>query len=197
MAFSLVACGGEDEKGSGGSEGVSDAAIASFEGTYQLDAYTENPTACDVEGPSTFASKTDQRFVMVGASVLGTKIIQLASCDESSCAATVSAIRELGSYSSDYFFTLSEEVGPDELSGFLAWSGFLTDGMCTEREYETQELTRTGDAVHVEWRTIPLADEPPEDGVCWARPAQQREEAQGRPCAALETFDGTKIGPLP
>ncbi len=196
-ALSLVACG-EDEKGSEGADGgVSDAVIASFEGVYALTAYTENPTSCDAEGPSTLASKTDQDFVLVGASVLGQKYLQLASCEPAACADTVSAIRDAGFFSPEYSLILSEEVGPDALSGFLAMSGFLTDGSCTEREYETHALTRMGDVVHVESRLIPLADEPPEDGVCWARPEQQREEAEGRPCAALETISGKWILPLP
>lgn len=198
LAMNLVACGDSDEKSSStGEGGVSDAAVTSFEGLYALSAYTENPTACDAEGPSTFASKTEQRFVLVGGSVFGQKYLQLASCDESSCAETVSAIRGTDFFSPEYSLILSEEVGPDALSGFLAMSGFLTDGACTEREYVRHELTRTGDAVRVESQTIPLADEPPEDGVCWARPAQQRDEADGRPCASLETFAGSKIGPLP
>jgi hypothetical protein len=197
MALNLVACS-DDEKGSEGADGgVSDAAIASFEGVYQLQAFTENATSCDAEGPSTFASKTDLRFVLVGASFLGSKYLELASCDEASCAETVTDIRQFSGHSAEYSLILSEEIGPDGLSGFLAMSGFLTDGSCTEREYRRHALTRTGDAVHVETQTIPLADEPPEDGVCWARPDEQRDEAEGRPCAALETFDGTKIGPLP
>jgi hypothetical protein len=198
LALAHVACGDSDDKSSDGAEGgVSDAAVASFEGLYELDAYTENPSACDTPGPSTFEAKTDRLFVMVGASAFGQKYLQLASCDEASCASTVAAIRQQGIFSPEYFLILSSEVGPDELGGFSAGTGFEMDGVCTEREYETHELTRTGDAVHIESRSIPLSDAPVEDGFCVVRPAEQREEAAGRPCGALVTFDGAKIGPLP
>lgn len=197
LALAHVACGDSDDEGSDAESGISDAAIASFEGLYELQSYSENPSACDILGTSTFDTKTDRLFVMVGASALGQKYLQLASCEEASCASTVAAIRQQGIFSPEYFLILSSEVGPDELAGFSAGTGFEMDGVCTERTYETHELTRLDETVHVESRLTPLADRPVEDGFCVVRPAESREEAAGRPCGALEAFDGTKIGPLP
>jgi hypothetical protein len=60
------------------------------------------------------------------------------------------------------------------------------------------ELTRSGDTVRVETRTIPLADAPSEAKTCdAASPAQLALEAQGRACSALKVISGKKTGPLP
>jgi hypothetical protein len=201
VGFALIGCGGSDasdKEGSAPEGSLSASTVQSFEGIYGLESYTENPASCDAEGPSTLSSKTEQRFVLVGSSLLGTRFLQLASCaDDATCANRVAAIRAPSGFISEYSLILSEEVGPDALSGFLASSGFSMGDTCTEREYVEHELTRSGDAVHVESRTIPLADAPMEDGACWAKPTEERAEAEGRPCAALSTFGGTKLGPLP
>jgi hypothetical protein len=71
------------------------------------------------------------------------------------------------------------------------------DGVCTEREYVTHALARSGDTLRVESRTVALADAPEEDGFCVVEPAKQKKEAEGRPCSALSVFTGTKTGELP
>ncbi len=71
------------------------------------------------------------------------------------------------------------------------------NGICVGREYDRHELARSGDDVRVESRTIPLADKSSDKGTCWAEPAEERSEAEGRPCSELRVITGTKIGSLP
>jgi len=199
--LALSGCGGSDDDGGGGTgdgQPLSQATIQSFEGTYELTAFTENTAGCDSEGASTFDSKLERSFVMVGAEFFGTRYMPLASCaDPADCAAVVSAIRTPSGYAPEYTLTLSTEAGPNELGGLLAMSGLLENGVCTGRDYTAHTLTREGDTIRVESRLIPLADAPPEDGICWAEPVKQRAEAEGRPCTELQVISGTKVGPLP
>lgn len=196
LGLVLSGCGSTDD--GSGEASLSQAAIQSFEGTYELTAFTENRAGCDSEGTSTFASKQDRSFVMVGAEALGTRFIRLASCaDAADCAAIVTEIRNLGSYGFEYGLTFSSQAAPDQLAGFEASSGFLENGVCTRRDYTTFALTREGDTIRSESRLIPLANASPEDDFCWAEPAKQRSEAKGRPCAELTVISGRKVGPLP
>jgi hypothetical protein len=197
LALALVGCGGSDEGAENGGSGLDEATVQSFEGVYRLDSFTENPSSCDAEGPSTFATIMDRSFVMVGSSFFGDHYLQLASCSDSDCPMKVDAIRTNGSYFFDYGLILSGVAGPDELTGFLASTGFGMDDLCVEREYVTHVLTRTGDTVRVESRTVALEDAPQEDGFCVVEPAKQQQEAEGRPCTALSVFTGTKTGELP
>lgn len=193
----LSGCGGSGGDAAG-DESLSQATIQSFEGTYELTAFTENRAGCESEGASTFDSKQERSFVMVGAEAFGTSYMPLASCaDTADCQAMVSAIRAPSGYAPEYSLMLSWQVTPNELGGLLAGSGSMQNGVCTGREYTGVTLTRQGDAIRVESRLIPLADAPPRDGICWAEPAKERAEAEGRPCTELLVISGRKVGPLP
>lgn len=197
LGLALSGCGSSNND-DGGGQSLSQATSQTYEGTYELTAFTYNAAGCDSEGASTFDSKLERSFVMVGAEAFGTRYMPLASCkDAADCAATVSAIRASGIYAPEYSLMLSTESGPDELGGFSAGTGFLEGSVCTGREYSAITLTRAGDTIRVESRLTPLADAPPEDGICWAEPAKQRAEAEGRPCTELEVISGRKVGPLP
>jgi hypothetical protein len=197
LALGLVGCGGSDDGTENGASGLDEATVQSFEGRYRLDSFTENPSSCDAEGPSTIASITETNFVMVGSSFFGDRYLQLTSCSDADCSMKVNAIRTNGSYFMEYSLILSGVAGPEELTGFLASTGFGMDDRCVEREYIDHVLTRTGDTVRVESRTIALEDAPQEDGFCVVEPAKQKQEAAGRPCTALSVFTGTKTGELP
>ncbi len=198
LGLALSGCGGSDDGGGGSDDELSQAAIQSFEGTYELTAFTENTGGCESEGASTFDAKLERSFVMVGAEAFGILYMPLASCaDTADCAAMVSAIRTPIGYVPEYSLTLSWEEGPNELGGLVANGGLLENGVCTEREYTGHTLTREGDTIRVESRLIPLPDGPPDDGFCWSEPIKQRDEAEGRPCTELVVFSGTKVGPLP
>lgn len=191
----LTGCG-SDEGDSGAA--LSAQTIQSYEGLYQLDGYTYNADGCDSPGGSRLETEPERLFVLVGASALGTRYLSLASCqDEAECAERVQAIRAPSGYAAGYSLILSEEHSADELGGLSAGSGYLENDVCTGREYTGHTLTRDGDAVRIESRLTLLDDAPPEDGLCWAKPAEQRSEAAGLPCAELQVLSGVKIGPLP
>ena len=199
LALAMVGCGGGDdgENGDDGADGLDEATVQSFEALYRLDSFTENPSSCDAEGPSTLATVMERNFVTVGGSFFGQRFLQLVSCSDDNCPMKTNAIRNNGIYSIEYSVTLSGVAGPDELTGFQASTGFEMDDCCVEREYITHVLTRTGDTVRVESRTTALEDAPQEDGFCVVEPAEQKKEAAGRPCTALSVFTGTKTGDLP
>ena len=197
LGLALSGCGSGDGDG-GGDDELSQATIQSFEGTYELTAFTENAAGCDSQGASTFDAKLERSFVMAGAEFHGIRYMPLASCaDTADCTAVVSAIQTTMPYAPEYFLTLSWEEGSNELGGLVANGGILANGVCTEREYTGHTLTREGDTIRVESRLIPLPDGPPEDGFCWSEPMKQRAESEGRPCTELEVISGTKVGPLP
>ncbi len=177
---------------------VSAATSASYEGTYKLDSFTVNPTACDVEGPAE-TSAHDATFVMVGAPAARPPYVGLAACaDASECAARVTAIRAGNPVSADYAMFLDEEVNANLLRAGSTYPGRYVSGLCTERKWYATELLRTGDKVRMETRTIPLADLSSATTTCTAlSSATLVQEAQGRPCSALEVIAGTKTGPLP
>ena len=172
--------------------------MRSFEGVYELRSFTLNEAGCEAPGSSLFETEDERLFVMVGASAFGMNYLSLASClDMADCATKVQAIRAPSGYTGHYTLTLSEELGADELGGVLASSGFLEGNTCTDREYTGHALTRDGEGISIESRLTPLNDAPAEDGVCWARPAEQRAEAAELPCAELQVLTGVKIGSLP
>jgi len=177
---------------------VSAATSASYEGTYTLDSFTVNPTACDVEGPAE-TSAHDATFVMAGGPAAQPVYLGLAACaDVSACEAKVSGIRAGTGISADYGVFLEEEVNANLLRAGATYSGRYASGMCTERKWYASELVRTGDKVRMETRTIPLADLPSVTTTCEPLPrADLVQEAQSRPCSALRVIVGTKTGPLP
>jgi hypothetical protein len=181
-----------------GSTNMTDATVKSYEGVYQLLTFNENLDGCATLGPSTFETKTNLRFVLVGSELVGMLYLTLASClDDADCASKVGAMRSGGGYSIEYSVTLDEQISFDELRGLSAGSGFLTDGMCTGRDYTEYRLIRQGDILQVESRLTSLHDAAPKNGVCWAEPVQERAEAAGLPCGQLTTFSGSRLGPLP
>jgi hypothetical protein len=177
---------------------VSAATIASFEGTYALESFTVNPTACDVEGPAETSSH-DLTFVMAGGPAARPALLGLAACsDEIECAAKVASVRAGGGFSADYGLFLTEEISMNLLRDGSLGPGRYVDGMCIERKWYASELTRSGNTVRVETRTIPLADAPSDTKTCTsASPAELVREAQGRACSAIRVISGTKTGPLP
>ncbi len=192
---------GVGDSGAGGVRiitGVSPATIASFEGTYALESFTVNPTACDVEGPSeTSAHKLT--FVMAGGPSVRPALLGLFACNDAiECAEKVAAVRAGTPVSAEYGLFLTEEISVNLLRDGSEYPGYYVDGLCTNRKWYPSELTRAGDSVRVETRTVPLADAASATKTCESgSPAQLDQEAQGRACSALRVISGTKTGPLP
>jgi len=177
---------------------VSPATIASLEGTYALDSFTVNPTACDVEGPAETSSH-EMTFVMAGGPAARPSLLGLVACsDDLDCADKVAAVRAGNPVSGDYVLLLTEEISTNLLRDDSIYPGQFVDSMCTGRRWYASELTRSGNTLRVETRTIPLADAPSETKTCTSvLPAQLRQEAQGRTCSTLRVLSGARTGPLP
>jgi hypothetical protein len=184
--------------GSGIITGITLGTMATYEGTYTLDDYSVNPSGCDVSGPSeTSAHKAT--FIVAGGPSSRPFWLGLVACaDPSECAEKVSAVRSGSPVSGDYVLLLTEEIAPDLLRDQSTYPGYDVDGMCSHREVYLSELTRTGDKIRVETRTIPAADVPSVNKTCdGSTPAQVEQDIQGRACSSLEVISGRKIGPLP
>jgi hypothetical protein len=187
-----ASCGGAD------GDGLSQATAQSFLGLYQLDTATENPTACDVEGPSALDTVTQRQFALVDLQVLTISGLQLLSCtDDADCGSKITRLRSGTGFAAEYSWYFSEERGTDHVGGGRADSGFETGGLCTMRSFTDVSMTRQGEMVRVEARETLLADIPPEDGFCIADFGKERSEASGRPCSSLQVWTGTRRGPLP
>jgi len=184
--------------GDGGSGGLSSDVLAGFEGIYQLDAATENPAACDAEGPSILDTITQKQFVAIQLQMLTAKGLQLISCaDDAGCASTANMVRAGGGWGGEWGWFLSRSAGVDQLGGLSASSGFQQNGTCTGRSYTDLLLARQADALRLETRTTALADLPADNGICWADAAKEQSEAASRPCSSLRVLTGSKRGPLP
>ena len=75
------ASGGGDVGGATAITPISPATIASLEGTYALESFTVNPTACDVEGPAETSSH-DMTFVIAGGPAPEPRYLGLAACSD-------------------------------------------------------------------------------------------------------------------
>jgi len=198
-ALGCAAAGAASAGCGSGDGGISSEILADFEGVYQLDTATENPTACDAEGPSNLDTIAQKQFVAIRLKMLTVSGLQLLSCaDDAGCASTATMVKGGGGWAAAWAWFLSESTGPDQLGGLSASSGFGQTGICTGRSYTAVALIRQSDTLRLEARTTNLADLPADNnGVCWADPAQERSEAAGRPCSSLRVLTGSKRGPLP
>src|SRR5512142_1445828 len=139
LAGVILACGGAC---GGGGVSASGATFASFEGIYQIDADTQNPTACDAEGPSILDTITQQQFAAVHMKMLSVDGLLLVSCaDDAGCSSTASMIKSGGGWLSEWGYFMSEILGTDQLSGLSASGGFELSGNCTSRSYTALTLT--------------------------------------------------------
>jgi len=182
----------------GGDGGLSSGLLAGYEGVYQVDTATENPTACDVEGTPVLDALAQKQFVAVALRMLTIDGLQLISCsDDAGCASTASQVKGGGGWAASWGWFFSESLGADQLGGLSASSGFQQSGTCTGRTYTALTLTRAGEMLRVEERLTNLPDAPADNGICWAEPAKQRSEAAALPCSSLSVLTGSKRAPLP
>jgi len=192
---------GAGDSGAGGVRiitGISAATIASYEGTYALESFTVNATACDAEGPAETSAR-DSTFVMAGGPSTRPVFLGLFGCaDAAECAEKVADVRAAYPVSADYGLLLTEEISANLLRDGSQYPGYYANGVCTTRKWYASELTRSGDRIRVETRTIPLADAASATTTCDpGTPEELEQEAQGRACTALRVISGTKTGPLP
>lgn len=196
-ALGVGGCADDSGGGSSGDDLELDAAQG-FEAIYEITNWTENADGCEGEGDDRLAMANEPYVALVANEVFGLVILEAMSCvDVADCEAKAQAFRNEELTASEYRTTMSEQVGPDELSGFTAWSGFGKDGICESRAYEEHTLVRDGDALMVTSREFALEDRPEEDGFCVAEPLEMRSEAEGAPCAAATDLGATRVADLP
>ncbi len=157
-------------------------------GVYSLDAWTENDTGCDAEGPSVLETSDSTHFFIKEVNFFGTSIINVALCsDLADCqqrAADGDTI-ELGDRS----------YGFDSGSDSAGWTGggVIAGGSgdtCSGEVYDYL-LTEVSDGVvQIRVETREVSGVPTDsDGFCDTDAA--RAAAKDQPCARLEVFEGT------
>jgi len=187
-----------DDSGGGSGDDLELKAARDFEAIYEITTWTENMDGCDAEGDDRLAMANEPYVALVANEVFGLVILEAMSCvDVADCETKAQAYRDEELTASEYRTTMSEQLGPDELSGFTAWSGFGRDGICESREYEEHTLVRDGDALTVTSRVYALEDRPEEDGFCVADPLEMKSEADGAPCTGATDLGGTRVADLP
>ena len=135
---------------------------------------------------------------MVGLDADTTPTLALGQCaDVADCSEQLGSIRRANGISGDYSGYFAQQRDADHLHDSFAQAGSYSSGVCTGRTWYTSDLTRSGDSVRVERRTIPLADVMVDDAACTRPSVTWEQEALDRPCTALLAFSGTKTGPLP
>jgi hypothetical protein len=221
IALPVASCDGSDESTDGDATGDTQgdsqkqipgdikSIMQSFEGIYQLQTFTENPSGCDEEGPSTFETKMERRFVLVADDAPTPSFLWLASCiDDVDCATVVESIHagdpgdveendeEAGC---EYEVHFGPVIGPDELQAQSASLGAMENGLCIERYVTESRLLREGDTLRIESRRTKLNDRPPENGICYWEGGLDAliAEAADLPCNTLTAFTGTRLAALP
>jgi hypothetical protein len=186
-----TACGGEDGA-------PAPDRFTGFEGVYQLETATQNPAACDVEGPSVRDTFLEAQFVAVGLKPPIGDGLQLISCrDDGACLSVAAQAKSGGIFDAPWGRLLNESAAAGQLAGLSASGGFHQNGTCVERTYTALTLIGSGDALRLEARTTELDDIPADNGTCPAEPAKQRAEAAALPCSSLDVLTGNKRAPLP
>lgn len=169
LALILAGCGG----GSGGG--------TAFEGIYRVDTWTENPMACDAEGPSV-AAIHDPFFYVKNESFLGQGFVNVKDCgDIATCSdeANDPDTIHIGSFGFD--------AGSDS-AGWSAHSAvaFAFQGQCEGGVTDTTlMITKTG--FRIERRHVEAVPFPPDTGAEDECPdAKVEQAAAGQPCDELE-----------
>lgn len=196
-ALGVSGCADDSGGGSSGDDLELDAA-RDFEGIFEITTWTENADGCDGEGDDRLAMANEPYVALVANEVFGLVVLEAMSCvDVADCEAKAQAFRDEELTASEYRTSMSEQLGPDELSGFTAWTGFSKDGICESREYEEHSLVLDGDALTVTTRVFALEDRPEEDGFCVAEPLEMKNEAMGAPCVGATDLSATRAADLP
>jgi hypothetical protein len=160
-----------------------------FEGIYMVDAWNDNPTSCDAEGPSVIDQRADLFYVKLD-SFLGYDFVNVNTC---------ASIVECQEWANDEETLHIGEYGFDQGNDDDGWTtrvAFATDDpeLPTNCIADVRTAVLTGDATTVSIR-VETVDTP-----SFAREAEdcfyEEDErvfdlAEGQPCVALETIHAT------
>lgn len=181
----VAACGGESEF---------EQRASTYEGIYQVTAYTRNEAACEPGGTSQLGSDT---FGLAATqSFAGQQFMGLLSCaDVADCRDKLAKIRanQIG-FQVDFQFFVDSTGAAGTLTGKGASTGFNMNGSCTMAEVTRTTFAFDGTTLTVE-QQITLADPyPPDNGFCTTDLAQQH--AAGNACSQMKNLAATFVEPL-
>jgi hypothetical protein len=170
--------------GCGGSSGLS----TGLEGIYSITTWTDNPTACDAEGPSVLAMRGDTALFIRTESFLGKAFLNGVRC------ADLPACRTAYVDATVMFNGWSFEKGGDA-SGWTGATIYAGSGTGTQCTGKVIDHTMTSPATHqlrIESKSreaMPFAVG--SDGFCSTDAAQVA--AMGQPCVDLEVVTATFV----
>jgi len=185
--------GCDDDGGSGGG-----GSLSALNGVYPIDTWTQNQTACDVEGPSVLELQASTLLGVGTSDLAGYDFLVAIPCaDDQSCADSVDGgiFAALGGGA-----VFTEGQGNDQEgweTGSLAYAVVDTEcqGRFTSARLETvgsQQLRL--DQVGYDL-VFPAVGDENSDDRCPVETAQQLSESA--PCTSRETIVGTYARPLP
>lgn len=157
-----------------------DEPLTGLEGIYTITTWTENPQACDAEGPSV-ATSHDPLVYLKAESFFGTDFVNIVSCaDQAECESM--ARDEDTLHLGGFVF----ENGNDR-DGWTSRSvvAFESGGMCNGFVSD-DTMTATGQVIRIEERT---RDVPAFTGECTDEAVEER--AAALPCNELEIITAT------
>ena len=161
-----------------------------LEGIYEIGTWTQNPDACDVEGPSILEQQSQTLFYVRVENFLGQKFLNASLCDDlANCQSEAgSDTINLNGWAFD---------GGDDSNG---WTGatVFAGGSGTECTGQVTDhlMTSSGpDTVLIESRTRETLPFPVDsDGFCDTD--QARAAAEGQPCITFEVVTATRTANL-
>lgn len=167
-----------------------------YRGVYRVDTFTDNPSGCDVEGPSSFPPGSDHLVAFTGSEKNG-RWVWLSTCaDVARCRAYHQAyIRGEGTSAGPSFFMQFDDDRGDHLEGGVVRTGVAGEASCQDAQLTTAILARTPPTtVRIEARTVVVSHPLDEAGMCTT--AATRIAAEGKPCMRLRVITATFVDSL-
>jgi hypothetical protein len=173
LGLFLIGCGGGDGGGT------------SYEGIWRVDAWTNNNTGCDVEGPSVAATR-EPFFYTKNESFLGQSFVNVNGCDD-----IATCKEEANDKDTIHIGSFAFEEGSDG-AGWTTHSAFAFDvqGQCEGGVTDTK-LTISTATFHIEGKHFEAVPFPAMTGEDKCPDAKVEQAAAGQPCDGLEVVSAT------
>ena len=183
------------------------AAVAPFEGIYELSRHTVNDTSCDAEGASVLETDAQRLFVVVTIMLYGAPMGRMESCEDlEHCRAVADSLRRY-SQRTDPEAARSEAVSftrellchPTIEGALEAWHAstkFIPkEGRC-DSEYTQEVITRAQDGtLRLEARTRAWQQRMEDDGSCpYSAPDGPAPPTVG--CSRLQVYEARLVSAL-
>ncbi|HTM21628.1 MAG TPA: hypothetical protein VL172_14000 [Kofleriaceae bacterium] len=177
----LAACGGD---------------MSGLTGVYDINSWTDNPTACDVEGPA--SGNTETALYVKEENFIGTKFLNVNACTDVAECETLAADDDTINIGNWGFTDGNDDDGWVDSNAY-AFTNFDDPTKCDATGSETIMTSPAEGMLRIERRTThsaePYPATGPNDDPC---PDAGAEAAvQGQPCDSLEVVTATFNEPLP